>query len=238
MDFLLNELSLHSQYHSERDFFESLKVIMACEKAIKEAGYHLYCSRELIEPSDFNGSPLEVVWHQSNGVEKAILVQNLWQLATLTQFLKKSVKPAKSWNDLINQCIKRYSNLTFADNLLDSPEPFSGTIAERVQVLLSYLNELNACFGENGQLNKRGKEIIKTYFQGTKALFTDESETNKQHFKDALTFRKPHTDEKIFCPFHGKIKAGRQYRIHFNWPKEKPTEPLYIVYIGPKITKH
>jgi len=317
MDFLLNELSLHSQYHSERDFFESLKVIMACEKAIKEAGYHLYCSRELIsreimknvefrqaikntgdrnfiqfivnwlskngpfweekrqhseddyfeyktevvtnqtlaeaawriankhechtvsfEPSDFNCSPLEVVWHQSDG--KAILVPNFWQLLILTKFLKESVKPAKSWNDLINQCIKRYTNLTFADNLLDNlePEPFSRTIAERIQLLLSYVNELNGCFDENGQLNKRGKEIIKNYFQGNKALFTDESDTNKRHFKEALTFRKPHTNEKIFCPYHGKIKAGRQYRIHFNWPKEKPTEPLYIVYIGPKITKH
>ena len=319
MDFLLNELSLHSQYHSERDFLKSLKMIMACDEAIKKAGYHLYCSRELIsreiinsidfrqaikntgdrnfiqfivnwlakngpfwnekrqhseddyfeyqtevvtnyalaeaawrianqhechtisfEPSDFNCTPLKVIWHQSEGVEKAISVQNLWQLVTLTKFLKESVKPPKNWNDLINQCIKRYTNLTFADNLLDNlePEPFSETIADRIQILLSYVNELNGCFDENGQLNKRGTEIIKNYFQGTKALFTDESETNKQHFKEALTFGKPRTDEKIFCPFHGKIKAGRQYRIHFNWPKEKPTEPLYIVYIGPKITKH
>jgi hypothetical protein len=45
MDFLLNELSLHSQYHSERDFLKSLKVIMACDEAIKKAGYNLYCSQ-------------------------------------------------------------------------------------------------------------------------------------------------------------------------------------------------
>ena len=118
------------------------------------------------------------------------------------------------------------------------PEPFSGTIAKRVQILLSYLNELNRCFSENGQLTERGQEIVSNYFQGDNALFTDESEPNKQRFKTQLTFRKPETNEPIFCPFHGKIKAGKQYRIHFNWPKENPTEPLYIVYIGPKITKH
>jgi hypothetical protein len=41
--------------------------------------------------------------------------------------------------------------------------------------------------------------------------------------------------EKIFCTWHGKVKTP-QYRIHFSWPISA-VAPLYVVYIGPKITK-
>ena len=40
---------------------------------------------------------------------------------------------------------------------------------------------------------------------------------------------------KLFCPWHGKVKSP-QYRIHFSWPTTATT-PIYIVYVGPKLTK-
>lgn len=195
----------------------------------------------LILPSNFNYSPLLVIWYQSEG-ERSIDVQNFYEVNTLTTLLKSSIKPLTTWEELIQQCIKEYSHLTFADDLLDplDSEPFSEVIAKRVRELLSILNELNACFEEDGKLNCRGQEIVNNYFRREEPLFRDSSTTeiNNRIFQQRMTFKKPGSTigEKIFCPFHGVIKY-QQYRIHFNWPKEKPTDPLYIVYIGPKITK-
>ncbi len=40
---------------------------------------------------------------------------------------------------------------------------------------------------------------------------------------------------QLECFWHGKIKSP-QYRIHFSYPIEEDV-PLYIAYIGPKLTK-
>ncbi|OQW93112.1 MAG: hypothetical protein BWK79_12905 [Beggiatoa sp. IS2] len=232
-----------NRQHSEDDYFEYQREIVT-DTAIAEVAWRIAnqqnCHAVSFKPSRFNCSPLAVEWHQSADV-LPIDVQNFWDVATLTTFLKNSLKPPISWEELIQQCIKSYPHLTFANNLLDvlNSEPFSESIAERVKELLSILDELNTCFGKDGKFSSRGQEIKKNSFEKKKAIFTDSSDSEKHDFRDAMIFKKPDspTGETIFCPFHGKIKMGREYRIHFNWPKEKPTDPLYIVYIGPKITK-
>ncbi|MBN1960904.1 MAG: hypothetical protein JW841_08150, partial [Deltaproteobacteria bacterium] len=84
--------------------------------------------------------------------------------------------------------------------------------------------------------------IYQDFFTGKKggggrgALFSDSSDEEKNEFKNALTFnhpQKPHV--KIFCPWHGKVQTPK-YRIHFSWPV-RVNEPLYVVYIGEKLTK-
>lgn len=230
--------------HSEDDYFayqdEVVTNMAIAEVAWRVANHQQDCYTVSFKPSNFNYSPLPVIWYQSKG-ERFIDVQNFCEVNTLTTLLKSSLKPPTTWEELIQQCIKEYSHLTFADDLLDplDSEPFSETIAKKVRELLSILDELNTCFGEDGKFNCRGQEIVENYFHGDKALFSDESESNKNRFETALTFKKPGSarGETIFCPFHGKVKMGKQYRIHFNWPKEQSTNPLYIVYIGPKITK-
>jgi hypothetical protein len=42
-------------------------------------------------------------------------------------------------------------------------------------------------------------------------------------------------DTDIFCPWHGKVKI-EQMRMHFTFPIQHD-RPVYVVYIGPKITK-
>ena len=39
----------------------------------------------------------------------------------------------------------------------------------------------------------------------------------------------------LFCPWHGKVQTP-QLRVHFSYPI-RANEPLYIVYVGPKLTK-
>ena len=85
-------------------------------------------------------------------------------------------------------------------------------------------------------------EIYQNYFTGKKegggrgSLFSDSSDSEKVEFKQKLTFVHPGKDKQtLFCSWHGKVQTP-QLRIHFS-SRILATEPLYIVYVGPKITK-
>ena len=113
-------------------------------------------------------------------------------------------------------------------------QPFSHTIAEHALFLLNVLDELKDCFDDSGHRTKKGDEIINSYFTGDRARFSDESLTNKVGFKKDLTFKKE-DGTAVFCSFHGKI-SHKYYRLHMSWPITK-NDPLYVAYLGPKITK-
>jgi hypothetical protein len=185
-------------------------------------------------PSNFNLSPLTVEWSTKTD-KKSIDVLNFWGEDELQSFFAAQQPKIGSWESLLNYSKDNYTNLYFADNLLEilRPEPFSKAITERVMELLSVLNEFEGCL-KNKNI-ERINEIRSNYFMGENACFTDESQGNKRKFKKELTFKHPEKQTRLFCPFHGKIKH-LYFRIHFNWPK-KTSEKLYIVYIGPKITK-
>ncbi|MDM8561093.1 hypothetical protein [Candidatus Parabeggiatoa sp. HSG14] len=235
------------RFHSEDDWLEDESKEIITGSSLAEAAWRTTQGKKnhtiSFEPSQlFNKAPLEVIWKRSDEDEQVIEVKNFWQIDSLKDFLKNDKNndetSVNTWQDLIRQCIQQYTNLTFTDDVMPKNiAPFSKGFAEKIKELLAILDELNVCFEKNGSLNQCGQKIIQDHFQGDKALFTDESKPNKRKYKKELTFKKP-GGEEISCPFHGKIKFGREFRIHFNWPKEEPTEPLYIVYIGPKITKH
>jgi hypothetical protein len=76
----------------------------------------------------------------------------------------------------------------------------------------------------------------RAYFAGETPCFTDSSDTEKHEFQKKLTFPHPERPgETLFCPWHGKVKV-QQIRVHCSYPIRRD-EPLYIVYIGPKITR-
>jgi hypothetical protein len=103
--------------------------------------------------------------------------------------------------------------------------------------LLNVLNRLKTCFDAEGRRTSEGEELVDNFFRREKALFSDssESEKNDANFRSAMTFKDPDGQELI-CFWHGKVKRPKQYRIHFSYPIEKD-EPLYIAYIGEKLTK-
>ncbi|MEO5355906.1 MAG: hypothetical protein H7844_01240 [Nitrospirae bacterium YQR-1] len=210
------------------------------EAAIR-AFYGSRCYSLSYEPSDYTKTPLSVLIQNRNTTKE---IHNFWKFAELGIFLKESDKnKVSSWDTLIEWAKRNCTYLHFADYVIDklTPEPYSQQLAARVQVLLEILNELNMCECDktgSAELQQRKQDIKNNYFSKKKALFTDESDTNKRNHKKDLTFEHPEDKSKeLFCPFHGKIKMDRQFRIHFNWPKKTSGEKLYIVYIGPKITK-
>jgi hypothetical protein len=108
----------------------------------------------------------------------------------------------------------------------------SRSILDRLNVLQSLCQET----ASDGSLSKEGIEIHQQFFVGEKAQFSDESDRNKNDFRNEMTFRDPITGTDLFCPWLGKVKKG-QFRIHFEWPRPQGQPQIKVLYIGPKITK-
>ena len=65
----------------------------------------------------------------------------------------------------------------------------------------------------------------------------DPAEDEKVVFEEQLTFPHPERPrERLFCPWHGKVQTP-QMRIHYSDPIAGD-RALYVVYVGPKITKY
>ena len=98
------------------------------------------------------------------------------------------------------------------------------------------LQEIRNCVDDRGKRTPEAHKLYQKHFAGEKAWFSDSSKSEKDDFEDELTFENPSVGgEFLFCSWHGKVKWP-QLRIHFSWPV-RAAEPLYVVYVGPKITK-
>ena len=225
--------------HDPADYFEyeqePLENASLAEVVFRMATEQSKCSTLSFSPSDFEKTPLLILWHKTDSPLK-IEVPNFWKLDVLQIHLKQLPSPIRSWIDLLDRAKANFQNLIFLESVARDleGEAFSAVIADKVMFQLDLLNRLATCFDEQGRRTRTGHEIIESYFTGDRALFSDESSSNKITFERDMTFKKPNGEE-FFCPFHGKI-SHRTFRLHFSWPIRQH-EPLYIAYIGPKITK-
>ena len=149
--------------------------------------------------------------------------------------------PPSSWVELVGQCRAKLSKTNIIERYHKWSSwrtNFSAYVCERTFALLDVLEEYMTAHLPNGERSPRCHEIVQTHFTGDKAWFSDESEANKQYFRDEMTFVDP-TDlaKRIFAPWHGKIKTP-QYRVHIEWPAPRHTNRIKVLYIGPKITKN
>jgi hypothetical protein len=114
--------------------------------------------------------------------------------------------------------------------------PFVVAAAETIRVLLYTLNQFKTCFNEAGEQTPDGNRLIENHVSGEAGWFSDSSPTERREFESELTFRHPaRPGQYLVCSWHGKVLTP-PYRIHFSWPVTY-TDPLYVVYIGLKITK-
>lgn len=210
--------------------------------AVGEAAMHLLQGRQRnlvsFTPSSWEYTPVQVDRVGLDGNRSELDIPNVWTQEQLAQALEALRRPVQSWRDLVQWAAELCPNLVLGANVIDPLDgwPFLPNAVERIQVLLGTLNRLKQCFGTDGGFNQEGKEIHANHFVGDKAWFTDSSTGEKRDFANELTFPHPERPgERLFCPWHGKIKTP-QLRIHFSYPI-KQDEPLYVVYIGPKLTK-
>lgn len=230
-----------AQQHSPHDYLECRGEVVT-DTAVGEAAYCCFrdIQRDLISlsPSSWEFSPVIVSWIRDTDDQHDIEVINHWELRTLETALRAAPEPLASWDQLADVSTTRYANLTFSPDSFAALRgcPFNKGAANRIMVRLNALDRLKICFDESGQRTAEGHRLYQKHFTGQKAWFSDSSETEKHDFEKELTFQHPErAGESLFCSWHGKVKTP-QLRIHFSWPV-RVTEPLYVVYIGPKLTR-
>ncbi len=195
-------------------------------------------------PSAWCCSPISVDHVLSQETRQTANLQNHWIPADFELALDDAPLPISSWEQLEMISRPKFQALFFAQDAFAplQDHPFSSSAAERIRFLLHTLNRFVLCHDPSGKRNSEGQEIYQSHFTGKKgdggrgASFTDSSNTEKNVFEKSLTFTHPQqSGTTIFCPWHGKVQTP-QLRVHFSWPV-KAGEPLFIVYVGPKITK-
>lgn len=186
----------------------------------------------------FQTSPLTVTQGLPDLPLNSIDIGNYWTINQL-ETASETLVTYGAWSDVLTEINRRFSDLIFVNSAGDAllPIPFSQQVTKRILELLHVLNRLVMESDEKGRLSQAGIEMHENHFVGKEAWFTDESASNKNKFRQQMTFCDPDDPAtKIFCPWHGKIKTP-QIRIHFQWPRPAGQRQIKIVYIGPKITK-
>ena len=225
--------------HDPDDYLEYQEQVVT-DTALGEAAYHCFSGSAYhlvsLAPSDWMFTPIPITW-QRNEIA-SIGVPNHWEISTLETALRAATPPIQSWEQLASVMPRRCTNLTFATDSFEplSGHPFVNSAAQRIVELLETLDKFKSCFDAQGQRTSEGQRIYQDHFTGEKAWFTDSSDSEKNEFEAKLTFTHPTKDsETLFCTWHGKVKTP-QFRIHFSWPI-RANEPLYVVYVGSKLTK-
>jgi hypothetical protein len=195
-----------------------------------------------LSPSDWNLAPLVVNWTVDSAPTKTLSVRNFWTSDKLEAALACSFE-IRSWEELKSISTARCTNLIFGQEAFEPLDgyPFAPSAAKRILVILEILHQFKVCFN-SGQRTAEGHQIYRNYFTGQKgdggrgALFSDSSDTEMEEFRREMTFAHPADSSKeLFCSMHGKVQTP-QLRVHFSWPVQESV-PLYVMYIGPKITK-
>ena len=103
-------------------------------------------------------------------------------------------------------------------------------------MLLEVLDSLKGCFDNDGNRTSNWDSLHASYFKGSDPAFSDSSTSEKNEFKKELTFPCPDDPATpLSCTWHGKVNTPK-LRVHYWWPMTAD-DPIYIVYVGPKITK-
>ena len=229
--------------HGLDDYLEckEYKDTIVTDTVVGEAAYRCLNSIDTrlvsLIPSSWNFSPVVVNWHKSDQETETVDVLNYRDVNRLKTALENAPEQLNSWEDLASASETRCTNLTFSRNCFEPLKglPFNRNTAQSLSKRLAVLDQFKTCFDKQGKRNTEGDTLYKNHFMGDSAWFSDSSETEKVKFRDELTFL---VSDRIalFCPWHGKVNHRPPLRIHFSWPVTA-SKPLYIVYIGQKLTK-
>ena len=226
--------------HGRDDYLECGDEVVT-ETAVGEAAF---CAMHAVDrrlvsfvPSNWEYSPIAV--RHISSVAADIEVLNYWQTEQLESALQQAAPPIASWAELETVACSRFQRLAFSAHCFSAldGQPFAPGATKRIISLLKVLNRLMGEVDRTGQRTPEGHRLYQDYFTGDRAWFSDSSDTEKNEFRRELTF--PHPEQPgrtLFCPWHGKVNHP-PYRIHFAWPPERPGAPLFVAYVGQKITR-
>ena len=228
--------------HGADDWLECGEEVVT-DTAVGEAAYRVSegeaCGLISVRAGEWNRSPLPVTYRSAEETTplRRVEVENWRQPDKLRRSLEALDLPVDSWVELEARAIGRYSMLRFSNDCFDALRgvPFQRSSAERILTLLQLLHRLASAFDQDGHRTAEGHRIYARHFTGDRAPFSDSSDSDKAQFGNELTF--PHPDapgETLTCPWHGK-ERHLLLRLHFSWPV-RAGEPVYVVYVGRKLT--
>ncbi len=228
--------------HSPDEYLECNGTIVT-DTAAGEAAYRCLAGPETslvsLIPSSWNFSPAVVKWWRSDEEAETVKVVNYRDADTLKAALDAAPVPIMSWAMLADMLEARCTRLTFFSDCFEHLEghPFVRKAAQDILIRLQTLDHFKTCVDAEGNRTSKGHRLCKEYFAGEGAWFSDSSDTEKQDFRTELTFYHPACPGKpFFCPWHGKVNSRPPLRIHFSWPVTADGL-LYVVYVGPEITR-
>lgn len=228
--------------HGEDEWLEDAEGEIVTDSAVGEAAYRtligIDASLVSVVPSDWDRSPVWVTRRREDGETEGERIQlDNWRDAiALAKALEDAAPPMGSWQAVSEVAVGKFERLMFADDCFEALDgvPFAKKAADRLISLFDVLNRLGDCFDEDG-MTQQGHQIREQYFTGGSALFSDSSTTEKREFRRKLSFKHPKSGESVLFGWHGKM-SRHTLRFHFSWPI-RANEPIYVVYVGPKITK-
>lgn len=191
-----------------------------------------------VRPSAMDRDPLTVTRVDDGGVRVDVDLRNHTGDVALRGWLASCESPMRTWEELRERALRACGSLVFARSAFAplGDQPFHPGVADRLLERLRVLEALKQSFAPDGTLTAAGQALRQMHFVGEKAWFTDSSDGEKIDFARELTFPHPErTGETLFCSWHGKVKTP-QMRIHYSDPVTAEA-PVYVVYVGPKITK-
>ena len=230
--------------HSSSDWFECRNGSIVTDTGVGEAAFRVLndedCGLISVSPSDWIYDPIPVKWIESEAATttKEVSVENWWTVDQLENYLAEREAPISSWHKLASLSRSRFHGLKFFKKSFAPlfELPFSGSASDQIFRLLKTLNSLVQAQDADGRRTQEGHEIYKNFFVGERARFSDSSDREKQRFREELKFSDRDFEiSRLSCPWHGKVNYTTPIRLHFSWPI-RAGEPLYIAYIGPKIT--
>ena len=232
------------QQHGRDDYLECQDEVVT-DTGIGEAAFCVFrgaeCAIVSAKPSDWSASPLSVAWREDEGPAESVEIHNYTEVAVLRAAVEDRPKPMLSWDALELSAKRRCPDLVFSPKTFGPLQgiPFHPVTAERLLRRLLTLQAVKNGFDTQRRRTPEANRIYRTQFSGEMAPFSDSSKRERNRFRSQLTFAHPtKPGESLFCPWHGKVRMRKTQpvRIHFSWPIKADT-PLFVVYVGPKITK-
>ena len=230
--------------HDSNEYFECNDEVVT-DSVVGEAAFRklngLDSGLISAETEDWDYHPVIVIWRRASEEldDPTVELSNWRNIESLESALQGLASPVQSWNDLKLKSITRFERLSFAEDSFDfliNGTPFVYSAANRMLALFAILDQFAGEFYDDGVRTPEGHKLYQDYFTGDRARFSDSSETEKRNFRRELTFSHPadRNTRQLFT-WHGKVNHPVM-RFHFSWPV-RHGEPVYVVYVGPKLTK-
>ena len=230
------------QAHSESEWFECRGSLIT-GTGLGEAAFRTmsgtFCGVLSFSPSEWEDPFIQFVWKRGSDGSEQISgsIANWYTAAALESSLKRIGPDIESWSEFRDVSTLRYPTLKFSKNCFDGMKgiPFVKRSADHILNLLDVLDQLARGFGDDGTRTPESQRIYDNYFTGDHAWFSDSSDSEKNRFRDRLTFTDPrHPDREMIFGWHGKERRSL-IRLHFSWPI-RHRESVAIVYVGRKLT--